>query len=239
MIKAVVFDWAWTLADLADEDDRRPFSRMLDFLRGKGIAVPEFESCYDLYRDLFYTMIAESRKNHREACFEHVLNLLLLHFAIDLDGKTTEREILAVYYGEIYAKRKLFPDVKPTLNGLKAAGMPIGIISNTTNPGFMKRREQEMLDLHAFFEFSIFSSEVPFRKPHPSIFQTATGYLGLQAKEILYVGDQLINDVAGAQNAGMQAAWINRKGQSRGENDRPDFEFKTLTELLDVVSIRV
>ncbi len=34
-IKAVVFDWAWTLVDLGDEDDKKPFSEMFEFLRQK------------------------------------------------------------------------------------------------------------------------------------------------------------------------------------------------------------
>ncbi len=235
----MVFDWAWTLADLVDEDDRRPFRRMFEFLRNKDVVVPDFDSAYDLYRTLFYKMIEESRKNHREACFADVLHLLILHYAIDIAGKTTEREILEIYYEEVYSVRRLFPDVMPTLEGLKAAGIPMGVISNTTNPGFIKRLEQECSGVNPYFAFSIFSSEMPFRKPHPSIFEAAVGFLGLEAKDILYVGDQLRNDVAGAQNAGMQAAWINRKGQTRGQQDHPDYEFQSLTELLDIVSIRV
>ncbi len=235
----MVFDWAWTLADLADEDGRRPFQRMFEFLREKGVSVPDWESAYELCDTVFRGMIAESRKNHREAGFDQVLHHLLLQFSIDIAGKTTEREILEAYYEEVYAPRRLYPDAMPTIQGLKAAGMPMGIISNTTNPGFMKRREQQLCGLDGYFEFSIFSSEMPYRKPHPSIFRAAAGRLGLEPGEILYVGDQLVNDVAGAQNAGMQAAWINRKGQRRGDNDKPDFEFKSLTEILDIVSVKV
>ena len=69
-IKAVVFDWAWTLVDLVDEDDKRQFLKMFGFLRERGVSLPDFDDCYQTYREVFYKMIDESRKTHREACFE-------------------------------------------------------------------------------------------------------------------------------------------------------------------------
>lgn len=233
-IKAVIFDWAWTLVDLVDEDDRRPFSKMFGFLHEREVKLPDFNECYQTYRDLFYKMIEESSQNHREACFESVLKFLLLKYRIDIKGKATVEEILKIYYQEVFSVRKVFPDVLATLQGLKSAGMRLGIISNTTNPPFMKDYERVQMGLDPYFEFSIYSSDVPYRKPHPSIFTLAVSYLNLDAKEILFVGDSPANDIAGSQNVGMQAAWINRNGGELPEGIHPEFEIRALTDLLEI-----
>jgi len=237
--KAVIFDWAWTLVDLVDEDDKRPFLKMFGFLRERGINLPDFDDCYQTYRELFYKMIAESRQTHREACFESVLKFLLLYYRIDIAGKATVAEILKIYYREVFSVRKVFPDVLQTLQGLQSADMRMGIISNTTNPPFMKDYERVKMGLDSFFEFSIYSSDVPYRKPHPSIFELAVHYLQLEPREILFVGDSLAHDIAGAQNVGMQAAWINRKGKALPEGIHPDFEVRALTDLLEISCIKM
>ena len=237
-IKAVIFDWAWTLVDLVDEDDKRPFLKMFGFLQEREVKLPDFDDCYHSYRDLFYKMIEESRKTHREACFEQVLKFLILNYGIDIVGKATTEEILLNYYQEVYSVRKVFPDVVPTLKGLQSKGLPMGIISNTTNPPFMKDYERKQMGLDAFFKFSIYSSDVPYRKPHPSIYNLAVKYLNLDAGEILFVGDSPAYDIAGAQGVGMQTAWINRNGDELPHGIVPEFHCSTLTDLLEISSIK-
>ncbi len=238
-IKAVIFDWAWTLVDLGDEDDRRAFSGMFEFLRQKGVILPEHDDCYRVYRAIFYQLIGESKQTHREACFDSVLKFLLLNYSIDISGKTTMEEILRNYYQNIYSTRTVFPDVMPALHRLQSSGLPLAIISNTTNPPFMKDYERELLGLDPFFEFSIYSSGVPYRKPHPSIFKLAASRLQLDAQEILYVGDDPVNDIAGAQKAGMQAVWINREDEKLPDGIQPEFEISSLDELLKISGIKV
>jgi putative hydrolase of the HAD superfamily len=233
-IKAVIFDWAWTLVDLGDEDDRRPFRNMFEFLRQKGVNLPDHDDCYRTYRDLFYQMIGESKQTHREACFDSVLKFLLMKYSIDIAGKTTMEEILRSYYQDIYSPRKVFADVVPTLQTLQSSGLRMAIISNTTNPPFMKDYEREWLGLDPFFEFSIYSSGVPYRKPHPSIFKLAASRLQLKEREILYVGDDPVNDVAGAQQVGMLAAWVNRDDETLPEGIHPEIEVRVLTDLLEI-----
>jgi putative hydrolase of the HAD superfamily len=238
-IKAVVFDWAWTLVDLGDEDDRRPFSEMFEFLRQKEVGLPDQDDCYRTYREFFYKMIAESKQTHREACFESVLKFILQKYSIDIEGKTTIEEILRTYYQNIYSTRIVFPDVVPALESLQACGLPLAVISNTTNPPFMKDYERELLKLDPYFEFSIYSSGVPYRKPHPSIFKLAANRLQLNEQEILYVGDDPVNDVAGAQKAGMQAVWVNRDAEKLPEGIQPDFEISSMQDLLEISCIKV
>jgi 2-haloacid dehalogenase/putative hydrolase of the HAD superfamily len=79
---------------------------------------------------------------------------------------------------------------------------------------------------------------VPFRKPHPSIFKLAVRRLELDPGEILFVGDHLSDDVAGAHGVGIPAAWVNRKRAS-SDGFHPDFELASLADLLTLDAHKV
>jgi FMN phosphatase YigB (HAD superfamily) len=46
-------------------------------------------------------------------------------------------------------------------------------------------------------------------KPHPAIFEAALGCMGVLGTEAVFVGDNLVADVSGAQRVGMKAVWRN------------------------------
>ena len=233
--KAVAFDWAHTLVDLGEEDDRPPLEKVFTFLKTKQIPLPDFEDCLEKSRELFKSMIELSRVTHREARYEEVLQYLLFYFNVPWQGQTTLQEILQVYYEEVYQERKVFPEVPAVLKQL--SGVSMGIVSNTTNPVFMKDFELEGSGLKEYFDFAIYSSGFPFRKPHPSIFQLAINRFEVQPGEILFVGDSLANDILGAHEVGMKTAWLNRK-KERAEPG-PDYELGSLEDLLRIHCVHV
>ncbi len=233
--KAVAFDWAHTLVDLGEEDDRAPLEKVFAFLKIKQIPLPDFEDCLKKSRELFKSMIELSRTTHREARYEEVLQYLLFYFKVPWKGKISLQEILQVYYEEVYQERKVFPEVPAVLKQL--SGVAMGIVSNTTNPVFMKDFELEGSGLKEYFDFAIYSSGFPFRKPHPSIFQLAINRFEVQPGEILFVGDSLANDILGAHEVGMKTAWLNRK-KERAEPG-PDYELGSLEDLLRIHWVHV
>ena len=108
----------------------------------------------------------------------------------------------------------------------------MGIISNTTNPEFIKEKELCQTGLSTYFEFAIFSSGAPYRKPHPSIFNAAISRLNIKPENILFVGDDLKMDVLGAQSVRMPTAWLNRYRSTLVENITPLYQITSLSELL-------
>ncbi|MGV7221276.1 MAG: HAD family hydrolase [Nitrospinales bacterium] len=232
--KAILSDWAYTLVDLTGEDSKTAFRKVFAFLEEKGCDLPDFDEMYLSLNDDFHKNIAVSRKNHREACFEDVLESQLDHFKVNIESVVSIKEILEVYYKDIYSSRKVFPDVVYTLQALKNSGVRMGIVSNTTNPAFMKDYEKQMLGLDSFFEFSVYSSEVKWRKPHKFIFEFAINRLDLSPNQILFVGDDYNMDVIGAQGAGMQAAWLNRDNESLCETNYPEYVLTKFSDLLQL-----
>ena len=232
--KAIGFDWAYTLVDLGEEDDRKPLQKVFSFLDDNNISLPDFEVLLDKLRKIFRPMIENSRTTNQEARFEVALGKLIDHFEISLNGGVTLNKLLEVYYQEVYSERKVYPEVVSVLSSIKDMGARMGIVSNTTNPVFMKEKEMQATGLKPFFEFAIYSSETPYRKPHHSIFELAMTHLNMNPAEILFVGDDISMDVAGAQAVGMKSAWLNRDGKNLPAGINPDYELHSLEDLLHI-----
>ncbi|MGH7789132.1 MAG: HAD family hydrolase [Candidatus Binatia bacterium] len=85
------------------------------------------------------------------------------------------------------------------------------------------------------FEVTVISDDVGVRKPHPSIFATALEALDATPGETLYVGDTPDDDIVGAYAAGLDVAWVNRRG-APPPDPAPTY---TLTELAGLRRILV
>jgi putative hydrolase of the HAD superfamily len=129
-------------------------------------------------------------------------------------------------FGEPEAWR-MFDDVLPAIDALAARGISLGIISNWDErlPGLL-----EWLELRKYFEVVIISCEAGFSKPSPVIFEHAARKLGLAPEFILHVGDDLEDDVAGANSAGFKARLIDR-----GSGEKREGRIGTLLELEGLV----
>ena len=97
---------------------------------------------------------------------------------------------------------RVFDDVRPALLRLKGEGMKLAIISNWDE---RLRPLLDQLELTAFFDAIVVSSEVGHCKPSPEIFREALRLLGLRAEQVLHVGDSETEDVLGAQGVGLRA----------------------------------
>ena len=91
-------------------------------------------------------------------------------------------------------------DVRPCLTRLRAAGLVVGLVSNTN------RDLGEVLDVFALRELvdgAVTSAQVGLFKPAPEIFAAALACVGAAAGETVMVGDSYRDDVEGALAAGL------------------------------------
>jgi HAD superfamily hydrolase (TIGR01549 family) len=84
------------------------------------------------------------------------------------------------------------------------------------------------------FEYSLSAAEFGKAKPDAGIFLAACAAMGVAPHQALYVGDDILIDVQGAQQAGLRAAWINRDGSDADVRHgvRPDVACADLGQLL-------
>jgi HAD superfamily hydrolase (TIGR01509 family) len=101
--------------------------------------------------------------------------------------------------------RKLLPGVPALCRELAAAGVPIGILTNSEGKA---RALVDELGLDDALGLVIDSGVLGFAKPDRRIFEAFAAAMGMPAAEIVHVGDSLHADVLGAQAAGMAAIWF-------------------------------
>ncbi len=130
------------------------------------------------------------------------------------------------------SKTRVFPDVQPALERL-AGRYGLGLLSNTQSFD-LEFLEETPLPLKA----RLFSFEAGLLKPDRELFGRMAARLDLQPGELLMVGDNLRDDVRGAEAAGMQALLIRRRGAELSfieahADRRPLSSLGQLVELLE------
>jgi putative hydrolase of the HAD superfamily len=127
-------------------------------------------------------------------------------------GFHLERELhetaVAAYCAPIAERAVVAGGAEPLLAWLRGHGIRIGLISNTIWPAEVHRRDLARYGLDDHIEAMVFSSETGFWKPDPRIFALALNALGVPAERAVFVGDRLLEDVQGAQRAGLRAIFV-------------------------------
>ena len=123
---------------------------------------------------------------------------------------------------------ELYSDVLPALELLTEHFSLVAVTNGNAN-----LRRIGIRDL--FFDV-VTAVDVGAAKPARSIFEEAVNRAGVGAEETLHVGDHPEIDIAGAQEAGLRTAWINRNGDGWPEHVAPpDVIVSTIAELLTVL----
>jgi 2-haloalkanoic acid dehalogenase type II len=150
---------------------------------------------------------------------------------------------------EMLGDAEAFPEARKVVASVSRFA-PVALLSNADD-NFLR----PALGRNGFsFPVVISSESARAYKPHIAIFEGLSREIGVPLDSILYVGDSRFADVAGAKNAGMLAAWVNRKGRrppeaaprQDGETGAqagavqrdlpaPDYEIESLEALLEIL----
>ncbi|WP_440990651.1 HAD family hydrolase [Haloarchaeobius baliensis] len=95
-----------------------------------------------------------------------------------------------------------------------------------------QRAKLETLGIADAFEVTVFGTAEIGVKPDPAPFHRALDTLGVEPARAVHVGNSLASDVAGAQAAGMSAAWL-REGDEPEVDVTPEYVVDDLAELQD------
>ena len=100
------------------------------------------------------------------------------------------------------------------------------------------RDTQGRIGLLDYFEHSVSAAQVGAAKPDPEIFRRVLAITGLDADQVLHVGDDPVADVRGALEMGMRSAWLNREGIPWPEPCAPpEHELRGLYDLLELLGV--
>lgn len=223
MIRAVVFDAVGTVMypsppvarvyraaltrhcerHLSEEEISGVFRRALDERGVQQSLRTDEEGERDFWRQLIHGLC----NGHPafEACFDH----------------------LYAHFGES-SNWACFDDVADCMTSLSEQNLTIAIASN-----FDLRLHSVLDGLGPLsgIEHRFVSSQIGFRKPGEQFFNAVCSELLLEPQQVLFVGDDLRNDVFGANQAGCHSAWICRQA------DRPDSAQANTTRISSLMQV--
>jgi len=114
-----------------------------------------------------------------------------------------------VYRGiaELFEGLRPYRGVMPALDSLARSGLRLAALSDLP-----PRRKLGLLGLEGRFEAELCSEDSGRLKPDPRPFRMLCESLGLEPRDVLYVGNSVAYDLGGARAAGMEAAIVSRGG---------------------------
>jgi putative hydrolase of the HAD superfamily len=111
---------------------------------------------------------------------------------------------------------------------------PVGIVTN----GFPDLVEDKLrsLDLWGGVDPVVVADRIELMKPRPYAFLAAVVHLGLTPRDVLFVGDSLSSDIAGAAAAGLRSCWFDRHATGLPQGaPAPEFIVRHLEEVVGLV----
>ena len=128
------------------------------------------------------------------------------------------------------------PDVPELFRRLRAAGVKIGVLSNTMWPRSMHEQVFIRDGVLELIDGAVYSSEIEWTKPHPEAFRAAMAAVGVtDPAACVFVGDRPYDDVFGAKRAGMRAVLVPNSDVPTWPEAEPDAVIGRLADLAPLI----
>ena len=224
MIKGIVFDLDHTLFDRYGTL-RAVLPHMYQGLRHW---IGEAVSCEE-----FVEEVVEGDKQWIHVGWKAIIETLILKgiFKPETDVKAVIRFLVAECWPIAAVE---FPFTKPMLTQMREEGYKLGIITN--GPHLNQNLKLDMLGLKPYVDEIMISGDLPAGKPERLPFDVMSERIGIPAGELLYVGDNPINDVFASRNAGYIPVWVATTGTwIFGDLKRAEYEIETIAEIPELI----
>jgi len=205
-IKALIFDFIGTLTDVKNYSLEVSKMKLFRSIVGAGFGVDvesfleAYSQAHEKYRVIRYQKLIE------------VTNAVWISEALNNLGFKTSPEdprikvAVNVFFEDYVNSFQIRPCAKRMLKEV-SMDYKLGLVSNFTYAPVIYAGLRR-LGINQFFNAVLVSEEVGWRKPHVKIFEEALRRLEVTAKETAYVGDSPVEDIKGAEAAGMKTAFV-------------------------------
>ncbi|HTZ43537.1 MAG TPA: HAD family hydrolase [Jatrophihabitans sp.] len=219
VLDAVIFDWGGTLTPWHTID---PYDCWLSVTEDAGHAQALHAAEHAVWQLV--------RGEHRSGTLADIMAAA----RVTLTEAQLER-----YYRWWDAHSYTDPEVAGLFEALRSRGLKVGVLSNTTWPQAEHARIFIRDQVDHLIDGAVYSSEIPWAKPHPEAFRAALDAVGVREPErAVYVGDRLFEDIYGANRVGMRAVLLPHStvpAHQLGAEGTPDAIIQSLGELVGVI----
>lgn len=228
-IEAVIFDWGGTLSEFVDAelvDAWRLAAHHIDPAREEEITARLVQVEAEFW--------ATTSSHQRSATLGELLATAARELGLDVAEALLEEAALR-HLDAWTPHIRHDPDAAGALSALRDQGLRIGMLSNTHWPRAFHEHFLERDGLVDLIDARLYTSEMPFQKPHPSAFLTAAEALGVDPERAVFVGDRPWDDISGAKAAGMRTVLRPNPVAPDIAGIEPDARIARLPELVDLV----
>jgi putative hydrolase of the HAD superfamily len=242
--KAVIFDYIGTLVNCGNYtlEASREKLHMALVNEGFDVAKDRFLEAYiqahEKYRKIRYEQLREV--TNAVWVVEALSNLGFKVSADDYRIKAALNVFFKAYVDTLELREGAKKLIKQATQQCKVA-----LISNFTHAPVIYSSLRKT-GINTFFNAVVVSEENGWRKPSSHIFQDALDKLQIQANEAVYVGDNPIEDIKGAKQAGLKTVFVASQFYTSKDlfdsQQKPDFiakDLQSISENLDkIISIK-
>ncbi|MEM9383116.1 MAG: TIGR02253 family HAD-type hydrolase [Planctomycetota bacterium] len=232
-MKAVLFDIDDTLFSTT-EFARRARRNAVEAMIARGIDATPDEVAAELQE-----VLREFGSNYNQH-FNKLIQRMPPHQVRDVNPALVVAAGVVAYHDTKFEHLRAFDDVVPFLEALRDARMRTGIITH----GWTTKQSEKLIRLGLVDLFGprdvFISDQVGISKPNPKLYQHALRQLGLLPGEVMYVGDNLANDIVPPKSIGMHTCWIRRAARDGQDVEAagPEFVVDDLRELAEILRDR-
>jgi putative hydrolase of the HAD superfamily len=228
VIEAVVFDWGGTLTPITEVDlveVWRSAARMLAAQRADELTAALYAAERAMWDD--------TADHFRSGRVVDVVTGAMSERGVNATDDVVAAAV-STYLAEWVPHSAAQPDAVKVLERLRNLGFRTGLLSNTHWP--REWHEERLVDdgLTDLLDAAVFTSDLEYRKPHPTAFGAVLDRLGVEPEQAVFVGDRMHDDVFGAHSIGMRTIWI-RNQASMSWDVEPDAVVDSLAEVVGVV----
>jgi putative hydrolase of the HAD superfamily len=219
-VAAVIFDWGGTLTPWHSIDHETLW---------RDVCAPHFPA--EQAASVAAAILAAENACWRQCETAHRSATLVSLF--EQAGVIPLAGLLDTYFGAWEPHTYTDPDAAPLLRELRGRGIRIGVLSNTMWPRALHERVFHRDDVLGLIDGAVYSSEIPWTKPHPEAFRAAMAAVGVaDPAACVFVGDRPYDDIFGAKSLGMRAVLIPHSTVPAHDGAVPDAVITRLSDLL-------
>jgi putative hydrolase of the HAD superfamily len=218
-VRAVIFDWGGTLTPWHTIDHE---ALWLDVC-ARHFPADRAAAVADAIRKAEFALWRRSETSQLSATLDHVF---------DRAGVTADEAFLDTYYRAFEPHTYTDPDAGPLLRELRGRGIRVGVLSNTMWPRSAHELVFRRDNVLGLIDAAVYSSEIPWTKPHPEAFRAAMAAVGVtDPASCVFVGDRPYDDIYGAKSLGMRGVLMPHSEVPAHDGVVPDAVITRLAEL--------
>ena len=221
--KALLMDADMTLYDF-EAAERTAIGCLFDEL---GIDDPEAPKVYSRFSEACWRDLEKGLLTQDELQVKRFRDLFA-YYHLPHDAKAASER----FADHLSRQSQLLPDVLEVMQKL-AALLPVSIVTNGIPK--VQHGRFDRSPLRPLVRDLVISGEVGFFKPDPRLIELALDRLGIAKEDALMIGDSLSSDILCAQNARVDACWLNPHGKPCTLADPPEYTIASLNEIFDIL----